>query len=328
MLITSYPHPNGLNEFFTKFDCLSYYKLTARCRTTGKEQPMKDFIILGGDLRLLYAAAKLNRHHNCCVYGFDTLHEDIHKGTGVEILREIKPCSNVVLPLPMSRNCDFITAPYFPGKIPVCAVIDAAAENATVYCGKACPELREICREKSLTLVDYFEREELIVVNAAITAEGAVEIIMREKSRAIMGMNILVTGFGRIAKILSRYLHSLGANVTICARKFSDLAWAEIAGCSAVHINNVDEVLDDFDTIVNTVPAQIFDKSRLLKLKSDCLVVDLASKAGVEGMESAKPSQITSVAGIKVVWALSIPGKFAPVTAGEIKNTMPLKPSI
>jgi dipicolinate synthase subunit A len=273
---------------------------------------MKDFIFLGGDLRFIYAAAKLNKDYDCSVYGFDTLDDEVFRESGVPILSRIKRCKSVVLPLPVSRNCDYITAPYCSERIPLSAVVDACAENGTIYCGKACPALRDISREKSITLIDYFEREELIVLNAVVTAEGAIEIIMRERARSIMGMNVLVTGYGRIAKVLSGYLRALGANVTVCARKFSDLAWARINGCAAVHINDVDEILCELDTVVNTVPAQIFDRSRLVRLRDDCLIVDLASKTGIEDMELAKD------VGVKVIWALSIPGKVAPITAGEI----------
>ena len=262
---------------------------------------MKDFIFLGGDLRFIYAAAKLNKKYDCSVYGFDTLDDEVHKEVGIPVLNVIKRCHNVVLPLPMSRNCDYITAPYHSGKIPISSIINACSEKATVYCGKACPVLRDMCRENSLKLIDYFEQEELIVLNAAITAEGALEIIMREKAKAIMSMSILVTGYGRIAKVLSKYLHALGANVTVCARKFSDLAWARIAGCKAIHINDVDSSLGKFDAVVNTIPAQVLDRNKLVRLRGDCLVVDLASKAGVEDLELAKE------VGVKVIWALSIP---------------------
>jgi len=40
-----------------------------------------------------------------------------------------------------------------------------------------------------------------------------------------------------------------------------------------------------------------------MSLKSDCLIVDLASKTGVEDAELAKKL------GVNVIWALSIPGK-------------------
>ena len=140
-----------------------------------------------------------------------------------------------------------------------------------------------------------------LISNAAITAEGALEIIMQEKAKSVMNMKVLVAGYGRIAKVLSGYLRALGADVTICARKFSDLAWSKIMGCSAVHINDVDSVLHEFDTVVNTIPAQVFNRSKLFRLNEDCLFVDLASKTGVEDMELAKE------VGVKVIWALSIP---------------------
>jgi dipicolinate synthase subunit A len=141
---------------------------------------------------------------------------------------------------------------------------------------------------------------------------------MREKARAVLGLRVLVTGYGRIAKVLSGYLRALGANVTVCARKFSDLAWARLAGCSAVHIKEVDSVLGEFDTVVNTIPAQVFDRGRLMRLKRDCLVVDLASKPGVQSTGFPGDFELAKEIGVEVIWALSIPGKVAPITAGEI----------
>jgi dipicolinate synthase subunit A len=263
---------------------------------------MKDFIVLGGDLRFIYAAAKLNETYDCSIFGFDTLEEPV-----IENLVKIERAKNAILPLPMSRKCDYITAPYYSGKMPIESVLDAVEKGGTVYCGKACPILHTICEKNSLNLVDYFEREELVVLNAAITAEGSLEIIMREKARAIMGMSVLVTGYGRIAKVLAGYLNALGAKVTVSARKFSDLAWARIMGCEAVHLDDMDPSLGEFDTIVNTIPAPVFSRRRLSRLKSDCLIVDLASKSCVESMD-----------GVNVIWSLSIPGKFAPITSGEI----------
>jgi hypothetical protein len=76
---------------------------------------MKDFIIIGGDLRFVYAAAKLAKGHTCGVFGFDALHDDVRgelKDAGVTVLKRLEAGRNVVLPLPMSRNCDYITAPY------------------------------------------------------------------------------------------------------------------------------------------------------------------------------------------------------------------------
>ena len=43
-----------------------------------------------------------------------------------------------------------------------------------------------------------------------------------------------------------------------------------------------------------------------------CLVIDLASRPG--GVDFAGAAQL----GVKVIWALSLPGKVAPVTSGQI----------
>jgi len=273
---------------------------------------VNNFIFMGGDLRFIYAAAKLNKYYDCFVYGFDSLHGEVHEETGVQHLRELSRCRNVVLPLPVSADGEYITAPYHSGKLPLSATVEAVEAGGTVYCGKACDKLKTLCADNGLKLIDYFEREELTVMNAAITAEGALEIIMREQARTVMGMNVLVTGYGRIAKVLSRYLCALGAHVTVAARKTSDLTWARIMCCEAAALDEIDKVLGEFDTVINTVPAQLFDRERLFRLKKDCLIIDLASKTGIADMELARS------AGVKVIWALSVPGKVAPITAGYI----------
>ncbi|MFR2331473.1 MAG: hypothetical protein ACLS63_00345 [Flavonifractor plautii] len=52
-------------------------------------------------------------------------------------------------------------------------------------------------------------------------------------------------------------------------------------------------------------------------LKPGCLVIDLASKPGGVDFDAA------ARLGVKAFWALSLPGKVAPVTAGKsIKTTI------
>ena len=55
----------------------------------------------------------------------------------------------------------------------------------------------------------------------------------------------------------------------------------------------------------------ILTKDRLLKLKKECLVIDLASYPGGVDFEAAKEL------GINFEWALGLPGKVAPITAAE-----------
>ena len=57
--------------------------------------------------------------------------------------------------------------------------------------------------------------------------------------------------------------------------------------------------------------------AELSKIHRDTLIIDLASKPGGVDFEAAKEL------GLHVVWALSLPGRVAPVSAGIIiKDTI------
>ena len=89
---------------------------------------------------------------------------------------------------------------------------------------------------------------------------------MEELATTIFGLNVLILGYGRISKVLARLLKAMGANVTVSARKFSDLAWIETNGYQAIHTANVCDVLPDCQLIVNTVPAIILKESILSRV--------------------------------------------------------------
>ncbi|MGM9936476.1 MAG: dipicolinate synthase subunit DpsA, partial [Candidatus Ornithomonoglobus sp.] len=67
----------------------------------------------------------------------------------------------------------------------------------------------------------------------------------------------------------------------------------------------------------NTVPALILTGEVLEKVRQDTLIIDLASKPG--GIDFDAAAEL----GLRVIWALSLPGRVAPVTAGIIiKDTI------
>ncbi len=59
-------------------------------------------------------------------------------------------------------------------------------------------------------------------------------------------------------------------------------------------------------------PRKHFDEEKLKRIKSGALIIDLASYPGGVDFEKAKEL------GIKTIHALSLPGKVAPKSAGEI----------
>ena len=191
-------------------------------------------------------------------------------------------------------------------------MLDALRPGQVVCAGRASPELLALAEKRQLRLFDYFRREELAVANAVPTAEGAVQLAMEELPITLHGARVLVVGFGRVGKLTAHRFRALGARVSVAARKWEDLAWAEAYGYAPEHLEGLDECLCAYDLVVNTAPARVLDADRLAQLEPDCLVIDLASRPGGVDMEAA------SELGVRVIWALSLPGKVAPVTAGKI----------
>jgi dipicolinate synthase subunit A len=163
---------------------------------------------------------------------------------------------------------------------------------------------------QEIDAADYYTREEFLVKNAVPTAEGAIEIAMREYVGTVSQSRCLVAGFGHVGKTLARMLLGLGAKVTVAARKPSDLAWIESMGCNAIRIEQIPE--GSFDLVFNTIPAMIFSRHVLSGLRGCSLLVDLASAPGGVDFEAAKKI------GIHAILAPSLPGLVAPKTSGEI----------
>ena len=155
------------------------------------------------------------------------------------------------------------------------------------------------------------ENEELTVLNAISTVEGAIKIAIGEREETIHESNVLVCGFGRIGKILCDRFAGLGAEVFCAARKEADLAWIREKSCIPLKYNEIFKYSEKFDIVINTVPAKILNKPELDSFRNDVLIIDLASAPGGIDTEYAKKM------GRKVIIALGIPGKEQPKTAGK-----------
>ena len=174
-----------------------------------------------------------------------------------------------------------------------------------------------MANDEYIEIIDIMKREELAVLNTISTAEGTIEIIIANTNKIIHGSKILILGFGRIGKVLARKLAGLSAKVTCAARKDEDLAWIRAYGHMETNINTIGENLSEFDVIINTVPHLILTEEKIQYVRDDCLLVDLASNPGGIDKKATKDKKL------KLLWALALPGKVAPVTTAEfIKDTV------
>ena len=272
--------------------------------------------IIGGDLRIVKLSEMLV-NEGAQVYTYGLENADNIETKKCESLEEAIEFADVILgPIPFSSNGDVINSPFSKEKIKVQDIINLA-RGKILIAGSIKPEVYEQANDLQVKVVDIMKREELSVLNAISTAEGAIKIAIEETPKNLHGSNILVLGFGRIGKVLSHMLNGLGAKVSCEARKNSDLAWIKAYGYDAIPLSELNENLYKFDIIINTIPYIVLDREALENVKEDALVIDLASNPGGVDRKAIKEKQI------KFVWALSLPGKISPITSAEfIKETL------
>lgn len=272
--------------------------------------------IIGGDLRLVKLSEMLvNEGAQVFTYGLENT--DNVETKKCKTMKEAIELSDIVMgPVPFSSNGKTINAPFTNEKIEVEELIKLL-KGKILIAGAIKQEIYNLATENDVKIIDILKREELAVLNAISTAEGAIKIAIEETPKNLHGSNILVLGFGRIGKVLSHMLRGIGAKVSCEARKHSDLAWIKAYGYAPIPLPELKENLNKFDVIINTIPYMVLDSEALEEVKKDALVIDLASNPGGVDKVAIKEKQI------KFVWALSLPGKIAPVTSAEfIKETL------
>lgn len=267
------------------------------------------FAVIGGDMRTVKLAELLKTDgHEVRCFGLKKGESRVLTDAA-SLTEALAGAEGVILPLPMGGG-ETLNAPLTEPAISVGELVDAIPADAVVLAGKPEGVFARLAKERGLHVEDYFAREELTVRNAAATAEGAVEILMRELPVTILGSRVLVVGFGRIGKLLALRLQLLGARVAVSARKPEDRAWIECLGMESADTRRLSGTLAGYDAVVNTVPARVLDRELLSELDARSLLLDLASKPGGVDFEAARDL------GVRAVWALSLPGQVAPVTAG------------
>lgn len=279
-----------------------------------------NFSVIGGDLRIIKLAKMLAEDgNNVYTYGMEKaeeLKENKNIIMCIKLQETVKKSEIVIGPIPFSSNGKDINAPFSDNVISIRELMHIL--NAKILiAGSITPDVYDLANDEYIEIIDIMKREELAVLNTISTAEGTIEIIIANTNKIIHGSKVLILGFGRIGKVLARKLAGLSAKVTCAARKDEDLAWIRAYGHMETNINAIGENLSEYDVIINTVPHLVLTSEKIKYVKDDCLLVDLASNPGGIDKKAAKDKNL------KLIWALALPGKVAPITTAEfIKDTV------
>ena len=274
----------------------------------------KNIGFVGGDARQITAARMLSvrgwRVSTFLGGDFDVAFERYES-----LESALMDADTVVLPLPVSVDAKSLNAPFLENEqITLSRIVDALSQKQTVIGGRIPEDMVRALENRGIAVIDYFKSEAFQIENAYTTSEAALSIAMNNLKRNIRGARFAVMGYGRIARTLTELLIKLGGKVCVLARKESDLAWARIAGAKVMRITseNIKKLVDGYDIIFNTVPSWLFFEEFLSRVDKNTLIIDLASSPG--GVDVSAAKKLNS----RVLWASSLPGKYAPESAGEL----------
>ncbi len=275
----------------------------------------KSFAVIGGDKRSYQLARLLKeKGHLVNIFGFDELEDG---KSDLSLSSAINGVDVVIAPVPMTRDDKNINAPYNSVNIRIEGVFRNMVKPQVLIGGAIPDDLMDMAVEYDITTLDLLNREEMAVLNAIPTAEGGIQIALEEMPITLHNSNVMVLGYGRIGKILSKMLLGIGSKVYVAVRKHSDISWIGAYGYSPIYLEELHKNIEKMELIFNTIPDIILEEEILQIMNPQTLIIDLASKPG--GLDYEKAEEMN----IKVIHALGLPGKVAPVTsAGFMVDTI------
>jgi len=241
------------------------------------------WLVVGTDARLKMLAKKLSKENSRTVYykNESVWDEDLNR-----MVYEFKP--------------NFIVLPIHP--LPVEVPLVMGVSGAKIFAGKLNDEWKSILKNNEISY--YLEDEGFIWQNAALTAEAFVSSFYNTK-QAIQGKKFIVTGFGRVAKMVAHILRSIGGDVCIAVRSNVQLSEAKALRYEVVQLDEVGYV--DGDVFINTIPAKWLDQEFNEKIAMP--IYDLASYPGCLNDDvSRKDYELLP----------ALPGKFFPNDAAHV----------
>ncbi|HOA79820.1 MAG TPA: dipicolinate synthase subunit DpsA [Defluviitaleaceae bacterium] len=271
------------------------------------------FAVIGGDLRqikLMNILAKEGYLVNTLGLNKEKIESNVKLSND---LREVISNSDIIIgPIPCSKDNKSLYSDYLDSTVMLEDIFKNISENQVFIAGNISPEIKKIADNYKFKIIDLLERDDLAILNAIPTSEGAIQYAMENSEITIHGSKSLVLGFGRCGKVLAHKLKGLDTQLTVLARKSQDLALIKSYGYNIIRLENLENSISNYDYIFNTIPFLILNKNVLSKVNKSALIIDLASKPG--GVDYIAAKEL----GIHALLAPSLPGKVAPLSAALI----------
>ena len=255
-------------------------------------------LILGGDGRQAHLASLLRAR------GFQVMRPVLPCEDAV-LKAAVRRCAAVLLPYPVSRD-DVSVSGEPKGAFRLDAVLSSLTDGQRIIGGGFSPAQRAALDRAGVRWTDCTEDEAFLLYNAALTAQGALRLLLCSTDDDLRAGRTLVTGFGRVGRAVSGLLRALSCDVTVAARGLLQRRDAASLGCRTVGTEGLDP--SPFHVIINTVPHRLFSADTALRFRADARYLELASPPF--GADEAD-------VGCLYLNGTALPGRFSPKAAAR-----------
>lgn len=267
------------------------------------------YAVLGGDLRYKILCELLQKDG----YSVNCFANEYKENTVGEFVGLINGADVLVAPIPFSKDSKnvFLPTAY---NISINSLLCEMDKNGCkgLVGGVMGAEVYSDAANYGIRVYDFFDMEEVAVLNAIPTAEGAIQTAMQESERTIFGSKALVLGYGRCGKILANMLKGIGADVSATYRKDSDRAYITAYGIHPIELKEFVSYIKEFSFIFNTIPYPVLNKDILRRVAKGSVIIDIAQAPG--GTDFATASALN----LRALYCPGLPGRVAPYTAAEV----------
>ncbi len=170
---------------------------------------------------------------------------------------------------------------------------------------------RETLQAAGVSYTDFLDCAQFVRFNAALTAQGALRLLLENTEHYLPQQRVLIAGYGNVGQETARWLCGVGCRCTVAARRVEQRTAAKTAGCGAITPDEAKRMIGRFDVLVNTIPARWLDAKSLSGAKPGGVYLELASAPFGTEKDDAEQH------GLRFLDGRGLPGRFCPLAAAE-----------
>lgn len=275
---------------------------------------MYDVTVVGGDLITVKLVQIISKTNKVTVFGLEYA-EELRDNPNIVFANSLEDAvkSNkvVIAPIPLSVKSEYITTVFSKAKIKT-EDFKSLLHDKILIAGDIWDSTKTQLESQNTKCYDILTNSQLKILASIITAEGVLGIAIQETNTTIHNLKVLILGFGRTGKMISKVFDAVGARVSVEARKPEDLAWIDAYNYEKIDLKDLDNYLGKFDLVINTIPANVLNNEKLKLFKQGSVLINLPTitETKIDIHEANK-------LGVKYIWASSLPQLVAPMTYAE-----------